>query len=67
MIRCQLSEDAIDVSGVCQIARESGKIFPGTRAEAELLDASRKRREVQEKVRHTILTSYYNQRKERLV
>ena len=45
-----MSEESIEVPGVCQIARESGRIFPGTRAEAELLDADRKRKEVQEKV-----------------
>ena len=36
--------------GVRQIARESGRIFPGTKAEAEILDQVRRQEEVLAKV-----------------
>jgi hypothetical protein len=48
----QVDEKDIELAGVRQIARESGKIFPGTKAEAEILDQARRQEEVKAKVNY---------------
>ena len=49
----QVDETEIELPGVRQIARESGRIFPGTKAEAEILDQVRRQEEVLAKVSFT--------------